>query len=128
MKVLSKLIMINICCMKNINLSANYSKQSLIVYTLIKFWLFVCNHNPAKVACKIFIRTTHLKCSNLENKAISSQICNLWGLQFYFLNHLRYNGNNDEMLIRILCSFLNRSINIIMDHCYNKSPISSQVI
>ena len=29
-----------------------------------------------------------------------------------------YNGDNFEMLIRMLHSFLNRSINIIMDFCY----------
>ena len=32
------------------------------------------------------------------------------------------------MLIRILHSFQNRSINIIMDYCHNGNPISSQVI
>ena len=29
---------------------------------------------------------------------------------------------DQEMLIRIIYSFLNRNINIIMDHCYNGNP------
>ena len=38
----------------------------------------------------------------------------------------QYNGNKYEVLIRILHSFLNRSINIIMDSCYNGHAITSQ--
>ena len=47
-----------------------------------------------------------------------------------FFNHSnsQYNVDNNELLIRIHHSFLNRSINIIMDWCYNKNPTGSQLV
>ena len=37
------------------------------------------------------------------------------------------NGENNEILIRIFFSFLNRNTDIIMDRWYDKNPMSSWV-
>ena len=81
-----------------------------------------------------------LKCSNLVNKLISSPICN-WiknlpgGRNLYlcwapFFNHPNSLCNKDkyEMLIRILHSFLNRSISIIMDWYLIKNHYNHRLI
>ena len=78
--------------------------------------------NQAKIThySKIFIRAMHFKGSNVENKAISSQVANEWlsGLLNIIFNHRNswYNGDNLDMLIRTLYSFLNRSTNILDDY------------
>ena len=91
----------------------------------------VCCSKPVKIAQNnIFIATKHLICSKVENKAISSQICN-W-IRFWSQQSTSF------LVIPIfdkwtlkkcwLVSFLNRSINIIMDSCHNKKLTYSQVI
>ena len=66
----------------------------------------------------------------LENRAISSPICNWMVIWWNSLSSSKflYNGDNYEMLIRILHSFLNRSIIIIMDWFYSGNPLDSWVI
>ena len=77
----------------------------------------------------------HLTCATLGNKAISGPNCYYDGVRAVFdrtecyvlIINFQYNRNNNEMLIRILHSHQNRSINIITDRSYNLKPTDSSV-
>ena len=79
--------------------------------------LFICNATKTTHHCK----SNRL---NLENKAVSSSVCK-WIIIFFVLYHSNFlcNRDNQQMLIRAHHSFQNRSINIIMDDCYNEMLI-----
>ena len=49
----------------------------IYIYIPIYIYIYIYNHTPPKKAhhSEIFIRAIHLKCSNIENKVISSPIC-----------------------------------------------------
>ena len=68
----------------------------------------------------------HMEVAALAQSCLSLKILFMSNIIFNPLNSL-YN-QDDEIWIRILHSFLNRSINIIMDLCYIKNSTSSQVI
>ena len=75
---------------------------------------------------KIFKRAIYSKFANLENKAISSSIYN-WIVVFvasafmFFIIQIFPTMEINKILIIRFHSFLNRSINIIMDCCYNRN-------
>ena len=50
-----------------------------------------------------------------ENKPNANTIC-----EWINNSNERYDKDTNEILINIINFFLNRSINIIMDHCYNE--------
>ena len=59
--------------------------------------------------------------------------CYKCGSKLFFLISLKqntvwYNIDNHQKLIRLLHPFLNKSINIIMDHCYSRNSIGQQMI
>ena len=87
-------------------------------YILNCFKIYLWNSNPAKTVhyIKLFIR-------DKETSSLIHDWMIIVGLAFvliiFYNPNPPYNRANDEMLIRILL-FLNKSIIIIMDHCYQE--------
>ena len=117
--------------MKFIESQQRFELWLLITITLsMPILIFVCVKSETitqkKMAhhSKIFIRAMHLKWSTFwENKNFqpSLQLNNLVGSAFTMNNHR--NSQYTIMLVRILPTFLNRNINIIMDCCYNRNTM-----
>ena len=109
-----------------------YTNIYIYMYIYSKIlMLYVYNCNPGEIyQRKFFIKAIYLKWSNLENKTFSCLIYDYEGnfirpsfvLNVLF-NHPNswYNRNNNEMPIGIFQFFLNRKINIIINHYYNRN-------
>ena len=80
-----------------------------------------------------FTPAIHLKSSKFKNRITPSQICKIIMIFMGFAsswilihNHSNYwsGGDNNEILIIIFQSFLNKNITMKMDCCYNENTFT----
>ena len=102
-----------------------------IIFVFVYYILFCKNSSET------FIKAVFLKWSNLANNVISSPIYNwtmiLWEVHscrtlYFYRPNSWFNKDNCKMLIRILHSFLNRNIHVIVKCRYNGNPKNSLTV